>query len=593
MNYDLILPTHKNDTLKHGSLNVVLMAFRQSKFNPNEIYIVNNGEIEDSCRHWLKNEICPKYSARYIEINEASRAKARNVGAAKSSADYLLFCDDDVVPSDDAIGLAVERSSQEHFCAGARRRFLAMKSKKSEILKLVKEKQWDGLNCLANDTRIPETSLTADYKGIQYHSTYIGCFGLLPKWAFNKVGGFDERFEGWGLEDTELMRRLLTLVGFRSLRESTVWHLDHLVSPYIWEEHWGKNLRLYCDRQREKPMLEICRLFNRDECEANDPTILIPPPQSSGETKRLESLKTNNNVKSIIDNYTHFVEKDPNVAALVLFGSALYKERPADIDFDQILFIGDTSCKKFKTNGIYIDEHKVRMSTLQSTLHKPFFYPETWPWMVSRYIDGIYLHQKVDLKSMIYNEIEQILSRSALHLLTFHLGRIFQSLERTHYADRLSCLKDVAVLGCINEGIFPDQMHYPYCKRASITGLLSKVERILVGDHSGDPIEVLISDLLIPVTGIIKKFRMEDRINLVYYTASEIGLNIIYRMGYVDISAKWGKITNYHSDKQNFLRQYGIQHSDEHNIITLYGIHDEDTDTNEVVDLRHSELMPK
>lgn len=51
------------------------------------------------------------------------------------------------------------------------------------------------------------------------------CFWLTGA-AFRRIGGFDERFEGWGGEDNDVVDRVTRLGGFRRFNDE-LWHLDH------------------------------------------------------------------------------------------------------------------------------------------------------------------------------------------------------------------------------------------------------------------------------------------------------------------------------------------------------------------------------
>lgn len=53
-----------------------------------------------------------------------------------------------------------------------------------------------------------------------------GIFAITPD-AYDKVGGFDPRFIGWGGEDTSLAAALNTLVGQPARLNASVWHLWH------------------------------------------------------------------------------------------------------------------------------------------------------------------------------------------------------------------------------------------------------------------------------------------------------------------------------------------------------------------------------
>ncbi len=70
------------------------------------------------------------------------------------------------------------------------------------------------------------------------------CNLAVPRAAFERVGGFDESFTGWGYEDSDLTIRLLNL-GLRIRRApaaTTLFHLWHAEQPRTFEPHNLKRL---------------------------------------------------------------------------------------------------------------------------------------------------------------------------------------------------------------------------------------------------------------------------------------------------------------------------------------------------------------
>ncbi len=558
VSYDVVIPTHANGEAKGRSLELVLSALAKARTHPDSIIVVNNGEASHYHRRWL-SEICTAYGATIVELEKPSRARARNVGAARSSAQYLLFCDDDIIAGPVAVQLALDRASSQHFCCGARRRFVPMTAPRERVSRMVDTQDWDALDRLSNDTRVPESGWRSEFTGLQYHSSYIGCFGLVPRATFEAVGGFDERFEGWGLEDTEIMRRLLGVLGFHSLRDATVWHLDHLVSPYIWEEHWGRNLEVYCDQQREKPMLDLGRLFSVDSCEPADRNILIPPPKETGRDPAL-IMKLEPELSGALNDYLAEAERDDGIAGVILSGSTLWSQHPEDLDLEKVVFVGDTACRRTWVGAVAIDEHVVRLSAVRHTLHKPFFYPETWPWIANRYFQGVYLHQKVDMERMFRNSLPDVIHRNILHLLTFHLGRALKAASREYLADRFDGLKHGAVLACLSEGMFPDRMNYPYSGSTAVRRIVNTLQEGLGCDDPARRRNSVLTTLEEVVSRLVTVHDLEGRGGPIYYSISEEGLGALCDMRF-RLRAFWGKITNDYSTSDRLIHLYGfVQH---------------------------------
>lgn len=61
-------------------------------------------------------------------------------------------------------------------------------------------------------------------------SRWAGKLNVLPRKSFKKVGGFDERFEGWGCEDSAFSLSVNAVCGKFKRLDTDVYHLWH---PYV------------------------------------------------------------------------------------------------------------------------------------------------------------------------------------------------------------------------------------------------------------------------------------------------------------------------------------------------------------------------
>jgi len=80
--------------------------------------------------------------------------------------------------------------------------------------------------------------------------TFIGNYGIIRRNAFNIVGGFDVGYEGWGMEDTDLMMRLCAAGMSYSLLchdDVHVFHLGHGSNTRL----LAKNLERFNDLERK------------------------------------------------------------------------------------------------------------------------------------------------------------------------------------------------------------------------------------------------------------------------------------------------------------------------------------------------------
>lgn len=58
-----------------------------------------------------------------------------------------------------------------------------------------------------------------------------GGINIVPRKHFEKVGGFDERFKGWGYEDDAFQRSLDALCGPHKRIKTALWHMYHPPAP--------------------------------------------------------------------------------------------------------------------------------------------------------------------------------------------------------------------------------------------------------------------------------------------------------------------------------------------------------------------------
>lgn len=135
---------------------------------------------------------------RSVAIGPAAAARARNAGASASVGHLLIFLDDDMLPDPGFISAHLEAARQfpgavvVGACpvAGARRPF-------SRMIARWYAGQFDAMTTTATTGH----TLTA-------FQVFTGNL-MVPRAVFERIGGFDERFEGYGGEDTDFGIRLV------------------------------------------------------------------------------------------------------------------------------------------------------------------------------------------------------------------------------------------------------------------------------------------------------------------------------------------------------------------------------------------------
>lgn len=163
-----------------------------------EVVVVDNGSSDDTKN--VAERAAAASPITYVYEAQPNRGRARNRGVERARGDYLVFCDDDVALPDGWLAA--------HFAAHES----ADRVVNGPIL-----------NVPSYDDR-PKPG-AANYS----RAFLCTCNASLARAAFEGAGGFDERFDLYGWEDTELGLRLRA----NGLRWRFVWnaYLWHIKPP--------------------------------------------------------------------------------------------------------------------------------------------------------------------------------------------------------------------------------------------------------------------------------------------------------------------------------------------------------------------------
>jgi glycosyltransferase involved in cell wall biosynthesis len=175
MDYSLVIATKDRQEYLRRTLESL---GRQTNVPPFEVIVVDNGSSDDTKR--VVEAHAERVAAvRYVAEPQPNRGKARNRGVEVAAGRYVLFCDDDVsLPPG---WLAAHAAAQT------------------------------GDDCVVNGPilNVPSYDATPKPALANYSRAFLcTCNASLSKEAFFRAGGFDESFDLYGWEDTELGVRL-------------------------------------------------------------------------------------------------------------------------------------------------------------------------------------------------------------------------------------------------------------------------------------------------------------------------------------------------------------------------------------------------
>lgn len=225
------------------ALAAVLAGFEAQRDPDFELVVADDGSTVDTAQVVRAFQRRFPGTLRHVwQEDRGFRAAAiRNRAAAMTTADYLIFTDGDCVPSRQFVG-AHKRLAQRGYFLGANRVLLSPQATHRVVDRGVAVHDWSWREWLAAWGRrevnrllplltLPDagfrTWTPGRWKGIKTCNLSLWRDDLL------RVNGLDESYEGWGLEDTDLVIRLLrTGVKHKSARYAApVFHLWHREQP--------------------------------------------------------------------------------------------------------------------------------------------------------------------------------------------------------------------------------------------------------------------------------------------------------------------------------------------------------------------------
>jgi glycosyltransferase involved in cell wall biosynthesis len=174
-----------------------------------ELVVVDNGSRDATAA------VAVAAGATYVYEPQPNRARARNAGIAAASGEIIAFVDDDVVVPPF---------------------FIAAHARVHDVARFPHVVTGPIINVPSPDVRPAPTMLNGS------NAFFCTCNVSVPKSALTAVGGFDDTFDLYGWEDTELGLRLRAFdVGRRFVWDAYLWHvkppstetLDHALQKTI------------------------------------------------------------------------------------------------------------------------------------------------------------------------------------------------------------------------------------------------------------------------------------------------------------------------------------------------------------------------
>lgn len=212
------------------ALNVVLKSILEQTVMPNEIIIADDGSTDETrvlIEEYAESFPVPLIHSWQEDIGFRLSA-SRNKAIARSTGDYIVLIDGDMVLDRRYISDHREamRDGYMYICS---RVFLSeIKTQQIEQTATTNVSFWDKGIEKNKLNQIRNSCLLWLFPSIK---TYEGAKGYMAFWKKDciTVNGFDERYEGWGREDSDFMIRMINagIVAKKMKGRCISYHLFH------------------------------------------------------------------------------------------------------------------------------------------------------------------------------------------------------------------------------------------------------------------------------------------------------------------------------------------------------------------------------
>lgn len=198
---------------------------------PDEVIIADDGSGEET------KKLIANFQARFPvplihvwhEDKGNQKPKIMNKAIAKSSYEYIIEIDGDIIMHKDFVKDHLSMADENTFLYGSR-----VNIQESHLADLFKNKQIcfnyfsSGIKKRNRTLRIPFLAHLAK-KESQRSNKLRGCNMSFWKKDFLAVNGFNENLVGWGIDDSELIQRMLNngVAGKRIKHKGIVYHIYH------------------------------------------------------------------------------------------------------------------------------------------------------------------------------------------------------------------------------------------------------------------------------------------------------------------------------------------------------------------------------
>ncbi|MDH7447005.1 glycosyltransferase family 2 protein [Aquimarina sp. 2201CG14-23] len=213
------------------ALELLLLSIKNQTYLPNEVIVADDGSREDTANliKRIQQDFPVPLHHVWHEDNKNQKPAIMNKAIASAKYDYIVEIDGDIIMHKDFVKDHLSLAEKGVFLYGSR-----VNIQEDYLDTLFKKKQTHfnffskGIKKRGRTLRIP--FLANRYKTEDKRSSKLrGCNMSFWREDFLKVNGFNESLTGWGIDDSEMIQRLLN-IGIKGKRlkfKGIVYHIYH------------------------------------------------------------------------------------------------------------------------------------------------------------------------------------------------------------------------------------------------------------------------------------------------------------------------------------------------------------------------------
>ena len=213
-------------------LQIVLDRLSRQTQLPDQLIVAEDGENEETqqlLQMWMT-----KLPVRFVHVRQPHfgfrKSKILNQAILRVSSELVILLDGDCAPHPRFVADHLSLARPDHFTQG-RRSFIEENGIDAFARGTPLVKLW-----LSGYLKRPFKALRLPFPKIREDAKIdgaLGCNLAIWKTDLEAVNGFDESYEGWGREDSDLAARLLHLGRKRIVvwGQALVFHLNHPTQP--------------------------------------------------------------------------------------------------------------------------------------------------------------------------------------------------------------------------------------------------------------------------------------------------------------------------------------------------------------------------